>query len=105
MKRIIDNSLVVARKLASEFAHIVVFIVGGKNQIKGNALKNLNLLSLYPVEIIQFNTINRVVLSSLLEADVIIDVEERSVKAIVKELITLLDLKKEKKATEIRTDS
>lgn len=39
------------------------------------------------------------------KADVIIDVEERSVKAIVKELITLLDLKKKKKATEIRTDS
>jgi len=30
-------------------------------------------LHLYPVEILQFNTINRVVLSSLLEADVIID--------------------------------
>lgn len=67
------DAFVVARKLASEFAHVVVFIVGEKNQIKGIALKNLDLLHLYPVEILQFNTINRVVLSSLLEADVIID--------------------------------
>ena len=67
------DAFVVARKLASEFAHVVVFIVGGKNQIKGTALKNLNLLSLYPVEILEFETINRVVLSSLLEANVIID--------------------------------
>jgi len=67
------DAFVVARSLHLNLHDVVVFIVGGKNQIKGNALKNLNLLSLYPVEILEFETINRVVLSSLLEADVIID--------------------------------
>ena len=36
--------------------------------------------------------------------NIIIDVEDRSIKEIVKELVVLLDLKKEKKVNAVRTD-
>lgn len=38
------------------------------------------------------------------KANIIIDVEDRSIKEIVKELVVLLDLKKEKKVNAVRTD-
>jgi len=86
------DALALARKLSSHFAKVSVFIVGEKSKFKGEALKNLNLLSNYPVEVIEFEGINRILLFEIQKSDVIVDGIfgtglNREIKGNIKELI------------------
>ena len=67
------DAFAVSRLLSSNFAKVVVFVIGDKSKLKGVALKNFELLKNYPVEILEFESINRVLLSAIKESDVIID--------------------------------
>jgi len=67
------DALTLARKLSSQFAKVTVFLISEKNKFKGNTLKNLKILANYPVEVIEFKEVNRVLLHELQKCDVIVD--------------------------------
>lgn len=67
------DALAVARKLSSHFAKVTVCLVTNKNKFKDLALKNLEILTNYPIEILEYNGVNRVILHELATSTVIID--------------------------------
>lgn len=85
------DAFVVARKLASHFAKVTLFLVGNTEKLKGISKRNFELLNLYPVEVLTFEGINRVLLESLTTADIVIDGVfgtglQRAVEGKIKEL-------------------
>ncbi|MGB9794001.1 NAD(P)H-hydrate dehydratase [Caldisericum exile] len=67
------DAFTVARLLSSHNAEVTLFTVSDTTKLKGTALKNFELLKNYPVEVLEFTSINRVLLLAIKEADVIID--------------------------------
>ncbi|BAL80689.1 bifunctional ADP-dependent NAD(P)H-hydrate dehydratase/NAD(P)H-hydrate epimerase [Caldisericum exile] len=67
------DAFVVARLLASFNASVTLFTVSDLTNLKESAKKNFELLKNYPVEILEFESVNRVLLSAIRETDVIVD--------------------------------
>jgi len=67
------DGFVVARKLSSAHGHVSVFIVGDKNKIASISKTNLERLNGFPVEVFEISHINRLVATSMMNCDVIVD--------------------------------
>ncbi|MGB9694790.1 MAG: NAD(P)H-hydrate dehydratase [Caldisericaceae bacterium] len=67
------DGFVAARKLASEYGNVSVFIVGDKGKINGASLANLNRLAGFPIEVLEISHINRIVETAIMNSDVLID--------------------------------
>ena len=94
------DGFVVARKIHSNGGEVTVFLLAGREKYEGAAKKNLEVISRFPIDIREVNSIEEI-RDEVFEADAIIDAMfgtglDRNVEGIYREAIQLVNESKKK---------